>query len=379
MVRQVDTLLLISFSGRTPELMLLLPHIPSTVPVIALTSHLHPSTCPLLSFQSSDMAILLPAPIHEDEAFSFGVCAPTSSTTVALSLGDALAIAVARRMHTLPGRGPAEVFKSYHPGGAIGAALGVSTPMSMSTSTSTTSFPSIPPENKYRGPVGCDGNDKHRTSFSASASSPSPPASMSSSAVSSPYQDASIPPPLSLSRDVQPRSPSISKLMTPLRHIPRVAAPSTSSTPPASCIRLLDILLAAIQHPDGKSWVFLSESEIIPPRHVRALARSNNVDMTVAEMRRKADSSYPGSFAIHRDDWLFVPSSSSVEDVKRLVSGDCTRNQVGQGLRSNSIIAVMREGTLTSNNVDIVSRKNLSLEEHCLGVLDAEDLWGDTG
>ncbi|RJE22610.1 sugar isomerase, partial [Aspergillus sclerotialis] len=137
MVRSNDTLIMISFSGRTSELLLLLPHIPPTVPVIAITSHLHPSTCPLLSFHTPDMGILLPAPIHENEESSFGVSAPTSSTTVALSLGDALAIAAARRLHTSPGRGPAEVFRSFHPGGTIGAtsASVATTPMSMSTAS----------------------------------------------------------------------------------------------------------------------------------------------------------------------------------------------------------------------------------------------------
>lgn len=89
--------------------------------MIALTSHTHPSTCPLLANRSN--GILLSAPIHEPEKVSFGVSAPTTSTTVALALGDALAIAVARRLHNFPGKGPAEVFHGYHPGGAIGQSV----------------------------------------------------------------------------------------------------------------------------------------------------------------------------------------------------------------------------------------------------------------
>lgn len=50
------------------------------------------------------------------ETLSFGVPAPTTSTTTALVLSDALAIAVARRLYS----SPAEVFHKYHPGGAIG-------------------------------------------------------------------------------------------------------------------------------------------------------------------------------------------------------------------------------------------------------------------
>lgn len=111
---------MITFSGRTPELMLLLPHIPSSIPLIVLTSHIMPSTCPLIATREN--SILLPAPIHEPESVSFGLSAPTTSTTVALALGDALALAVAERLHTIPGRSPADVFRAYHPGGAIGVA-----------------------------------------------------------------------------------------------------------------------------------------------------------------------------------------------------------------------------------------------------------------
>lgn len=109
---------MITFSGRTPELKLLLPHIPTSIPLIVLTSHLVPSTCPLIATREN--SILLPAPIHEPENVSFGLSAPTTSTTVALALGDALSLSVAERLHTIPGRSPADVFRSYHPGGAIG-------------------------------------------------------------------------------------------------------------------------------------------------------------------------------------------------------------------------------------------------------------------
>ena len=109
-----------SFSGRTKELLLLLPHIPPTVPVIAITSHMDRSSCPILSTRPCDKAILLPAPIFESERTSFGVCAPTTSALVALSLGHALAVAVAKKVHTLQGRETADVFKANHLGDVIG-------------------------------------------------------------------------------------------------------------------------------------------------------------------------------------------------------------------------------------------------------------------
>ncbi len=57
--------------------------------------------------------------MHEPETASFGVAAPTTSTTVALTVGDALAIVASREMHS----SVASVFARNHPGGAIGAAL----------------------------------------------------------------------------------------------------------------------------------------------------------------------------------------------------------------------------------------------------------------
>ncbi|KAL2819588.1 ubiE/COQ5 methyltransferase family-domain-containing protein [Aspergillus cavernicola] len=307
MIRPNDTLLLISFSGRTPELLLLLPHIPSTVAVIALTSHLHPSTCPLLSFQPSGMGILLPAPIHEDEETSIGVCAPTSSTTVALSLGDALAIATARRLHTSPGKGPAEVFKSYHPGGAIGAAATASTPMSMSAVSCTSNPPDFPP---LRQPI-----PRSSSSF--------------------PNEDSSE------SEEEYPRVPpdSIANLInTPVNQIPTV---STSS----GHIRLLDVLLTAIQHPNAKSWVFVSPSVIIPPRQLRFLSQGY-VDMDVSSL---ADLGSP--YLVSKDDWGFFSDECTIEEVQ---------NSICQGL--NHVIAVVR-----GHNFDDI-----------IGLLEVEDVWDAT-
>ncbi|KAK4457211.1 putative arabinose 5-phosphate isomerase [Cladorrhinum samala] len=112
-----DTLLVITFSGKTPELLTLLPHIDKSLPLILLTSHTRPETCELIRHRPD--TILLPAPIHEPESKSFGVSAPTTSTTVALAVGDALAIVVAQELHI----DVAPVFAKNHPGGAIGAAF----------------------------------------------------------------------------------------------------------------------------------------------------------------------------------------------------------------------------------------------------------------
>lgn len=115
-LNQNDAIMFISYSGKTGELMALLDHIPLHTPIIAVTSHTHPSKCPLLSERPD--AILLPAPIHELEEVSFGVCAPTTSTTVSIAVGDMLALTVAEAMHQEETK---SVFKKNHPGGAIGA------------------------------------------------------------------------------------------------------------------------------------------------------------------------------------------------------------------------------------------------------------------
>jgi len=92
----------------------LLPHIPDETPVIAITSN---PDSPILANRLD--SIYLPAGIPISEQDSFGVRAPTTSTTVAMAVGDALALACAERMHRNPGA-LEEVFKRNHPGGAIG-------------------------------------------------------------------------------------------------------------------------------------------------------------------------------------------------------------------------------------------------------------------
>lgn len=124
-VRPNDTVVMITFSGRTPELMSLLPHIQAGIPLVIMTGHLSQNTCPLLTHPSRRNAtnILLPTMIHESEISSFGVSAPTTSTTITLALGDSLALSVADELHTAAGLQTPAIFAANHPGGAIGAAL----------------------------------------------------------------------------------------------------------------------------------------------------------------------------------------------------------------------------------------------------------------
>ncbi|KZL68658.1 sis domain-containing protein [Colletotrichum incanum] len=116
-IQKHDILMFITFSGKTSELFSLLPHLDKPSTLVILTGHTRPDTCELIKLRPD--TILLPAPVHESETASFGVSAPTTSTTVALAVGDALAIAAAQELHT----SVAQVFSKNHPGGAIGAAF----------------------------------------------------------------------------------------------------------------------------------------------------------------------------------------------------------------------------------------------------------------
>ncbi|RWA14383.1 hypothetical protein EKO27_g751 [Xylaria grammica] len=113
-----DAILFITFSGKTSELLALLPHVNPNLPVVVLTAHSQPADCELIRRRPG--AILLPAPIHESETISFGISAPTTSTTVALALGDALAVVISQELHT---GSVSSVFARNHPGGAIGASF----------------------------------------------------------------------------------------------------------------------------------------------------------------------------------------------------------------------------------------------------------------
>ncbi|KAK8109473.1 SIS domain-containing protein [Apiospora kogelbergensis] len=110
-----DTVIFITYSGKTPELLQLLPHLEDSVRVVVLTGATQPKDCELIRHRPD--AILLPAPTYELEKTSFGVNAPTTSVTMAIAVGHALAIVASREMY----RSVPAVFAKNHPGGAIGA------------------------------------------------------------------------------------------------------------------------------------------------------------------------------------------------------------------------------------------------------------------
>ncbi|HBI21095.1 MAG TPA: D-arabinose 5-phosphate isomerase [Legionella sp.] len=110
MITRQDTVLAISHSGATHELLILLPLLKRLdVPLIALTGNPE-------SILASTASVHLDVSIRQ-EACPLGL-APTTSTTVALVMGDALAIAL------LQARGfSADDFALSHPGGMLGKRL----------------------------------------------------------------------------------------------------------------------------------------------------------------------------------------------------------------------------------------------------------------
>jgi arabinose-5-phosphate isomerase len=110
MVTRGDVVLAISYSGRSDELLLLMPYFKRHhIPVIAMTGD---RAAPLA--QAADAVIDASA---REEACPLGL-APTSSTTLTLALGDALAMAL------LELRGfTRDDFAQTHPSGALGRRL----------------------------------------------------------------------------------------------------------------------------------------------------------------------------------------------------------------------------------------------------------------
>ena len=110
MITSDDVVIMLSNSGETDELVMLMPHLKREgAKLVALTGNEQSSLA-----QAADL--------HLDAAVDAEACplglAPTASTTAALALGDALALAL------LDARGfSAEDFARSHPGGTLGRRL----------------------------------------------------------------------------------------------------------------------------------------------------------------------------------------------------------------------------------------------------------------
>lgn len=110
MITANDVVLALSYSGRTEELLTILPLIKRIgTPLIAMTGN-------------ADSTLARQATVHIDVSVAQEACplglAPTSSTTAALAMGDAMAVAL------LEARGfSRDDFALSHPGGSLGRRL----------------------------------------------------------------------------------------------------------------------------------------------------------------------------------------------------------------------------------------------------------------
>ncbi|MGE5548842.1 MAG: KpsF/GutQ family sugar-phosphate isomerase [Solirubrobacterales bacterium] len=110
MVTPGDAVVALSNSGETPELADILAYTRRfAIPLIGITSRAESALA-----TAADVALVLPA---IPEACPMGL-APTTSTTMMLALGDALAVALLERRNFT-----AADFKLYHPGGKLGRFL----------------------------------------------------------------------------------------------------------------------------------------------------------------------------------------------------------------------------------------------------------------
>lgn len=110
MMAQGDVALVLSNSGETPELADLVAYTRRfAIPLIGIAGRAGSTL-----LRQADVPILLP---DAPEACGTGIV-PTSSTTMTLALGDALAVALMEHRQFTP-----EHFRAFHPGGRLGAQL----------------------------------------------------------------------------------------------------------------------------------------------------------------------------------------------------------------------------------------------------------------
>lgn len=110
MIRADDVVLALSWSGESQELSNIVAHTRRfSVPLIACTGHAESTLA-----AAADISLLLP-PCEE----ACGeLSAPTTSTTMQLALGDALAVCLVHETNFSP-----DQFHALHPGGTLGARL----------------------------------------------------------------------------------------------------------------------------------------------------------------------------------------------------------------------------------------------------------------
>ncbi|MBC7476666.1 MAG: KpsF/GutQ family sugar-phosphate isomerase [Pseudorhodobacter sp.] len=110
MVMEGDVVLVLSNSGETPELADIFAHTRRFgIPMVGIASRAESTL-----MRQCEVALLLP---RAPEACGTGIV-PTTSTTMTLALGDAMAVALMEHRQFTP-----DHFRVFHPGGKLGARL----------------------------------------------------------------------------------------------------------------------------------------------------------------------------------------------------------------------------------------------------------------
>jgi len=136
MISKEDVVIAISYSGESEELSSILPHIKRfATPLIGMTKNAASTLG-----RYSDVLIKIEV---EKEACPLDI-APTSSTTLTLALGDALAVSLMRAKNFKKSD-----FASFHPGGALGKKLFVK----VSNLMRTESLPIVTKEAKVKDAI----------------------------------------------------------------------------------------------------------------------------------------------------------------------------------------------------------------------------------
>jgi arabinose-5-phosphate isomerase len=109
-ITRQDVLLMLSWGGETAELSDLITYAKRfRIPLIGVASNPESTL-----IKAADVALILP---RAPEACPMGM-APTTSTTMMLALGDAIAVALMERKGFSP-----DQYRDFHPGGSLGRAL----------------------------------------------------------------------------------------------------------------------------------------------------------------------------------------------------------------------------------------------------------------
>ncbi|KAK6382260.1 hypothetical protein LTS17_004147 [Exophiala oligosperma] len=302
-VRPSDTIIMVTFSGKTPELLSLLPHIDPSIPLIVMSGHLTEQTCPILCHPArmNSKNILVPTVIHESETASFGVSAPTTSTTITLAIGDSLALAVADDLHSAAGLQTPAIFAANHPGGAIGQAQ-----LDFSGQQPTTTAAG--------GGGGVSSNDHGVARTTA----------------------------------VQPE-PLMSDIATTVSHIP-IATPRGGGGGPAdddNKLLCFDVLLAAVRSPRG--FVRTSPHHMIGPRRIQNLPAGGS-GVAVADLADRL-----GPVVIEKTDWISVLGSTTVDECRRWIH-QMRDEGTGRGrefLRRGTLLGVVDQNNEVTGIVEI--------------------------